>query len=375
MKFKDVKLGGKLSIGFGVLILFSLILGGMAINSMSNISKESKVLANEYIPEVRIATDLRGAANRIMYAMRGYGLTEDKVYYNDAIREMELLQKAIRDGEKLISTTTRLAKLEEELIVAKKAADNYLELVEQTVSINQMLRDDRAQMDEAASVYISNCTKYTENQYRLMANEIDNLDPSQERLTKIKLINDIIDEGNEVRIGNFKSQAKRDTKIFKDALEQFPKVYALIDEIRRYTKLQSDLIALTEIENGANEYEKAMKSFIDNWSKRNELAIKRDAAGKELIASCDATTNAGLSGTQDIADGAIGILNKSNMAMIIGLMLALVFGIAFAYFLTTLIVRPIKEGMNFAQELSTGNLTAEINIDQNDEIGQLAKAL
>ena len=70
MKFKNLKLGAKLAVGFGVLIAISMFLGGMAVINMSKITTESEYLANEYVPEVKIATDLRGAANRAMYEMR-----------------------------------------------------------------------------------------------------------------------------------------------------------------------------------------------------------------------------------------------------------------------------------------------------------------
>ncbi len=48
---------------------------------------------------------------------------------------------------------------------------------------------------------------------------------------------------------------------------------------------------------------------------------------------------------------------------------------AVAYVLYVSIVKPLNKGVTFAQTIGKGDLTAELNIDQNDEIGLLAEAL
>lgn len=375
MNFKNLKLGVKLSIGFGVLILISMILGGMAVINMSNITTESEFLAHEYVPEVKIATDLRGAANRTMYAMRGYGYTEQEQFYNDAMTEINAIKKALQEGEELNNRAKRLVKLAEELKVAEDATNTYLALVEQTVEVNSVLANDRINMDEAAAKYVENCNKYLENQNESMLDEINRGSASWERLSKITLINEIVKTGNEVRVGNFKSQAKREPEIFREALAKFPKVHDLLDDIRKITRKDADLKALDVIDKQAIFYQEAMNSFIEHWLEREELAKQRDTAGKELIAACVATADAGLNGTQNIADNAITILKTSNTAMISGLAIALLIGVLFAMFLTKLITGPINKGVAFAKRLSEGDLTATIEVDQKDEVGQLAKAL
>ncbi|MFO7884554.1 MAG: MCP four helix bundle domain-containing protein, partial [Desulfobacteraceae bacterium] len=78
---KNMKLGTKIGVGFGVLIIIALVLGGMAVINMKGVSSETTMLAEEYIPEVNVSVKIRGAANRIMYAMRGYGFTEEERFY------------------------------------------------------------------------------------------------------------------------------------------------------------------------------------------------------------------------------------------------------------------------------------------------------
>ena len=49
--------------------------------------------------------------------------------------------------------------------------------------------------------------------------------------------------------------------------------------------------------------------------------------------------------------------------------------IVIAYFFALSITRPVTKGVIFAEELAKGNLVAHLDVDQNDEIGKLSKAL
>jgi len=62
--------------------------------------------------------------------------------------------------------------------------------------------------------------------------------------------------------------------------------------------------------------------------------------------------------------------------LIIALVIAVLIGIILAFFITRSITKPVNLGVAFAKEIADGNLAAEkIDVDSNDEIGTLAKAL
>ncbi len=375
MNFKNLKLGVKLSIGFGVLILISIVLGSIAVVDMSRISTESSYLDQEYIPIVRIATDLRGAANRVMYQMRGYTYTEDNQYYKSAINEIAALKKALNDGKDLQSRAERLQALAEQLKIADEASQKYDDLVDQTAQINKTLEEERNNMHQAETLYMQNCEKYLTNQNKAMLNEIRSKGTTESRLTKINLMNQIIATGNEVSIANYKSQANRDPKIFEEGMSKFPEVNSLLADIRKYTKVDADLQALDNIVREADNYEKSMQTFNEGWLKREDIASQLDAAGNNLIDASKVTAQEGLDGTQNLADQSMKVLKASSFTLITGLLVALVIGIVFALFLTRIITGPINKGVLFAKQLSEGDLTATIEVDQKDEIGQLAQAL
>lgn len=62
-----------------------------------------------------------------------------------------------------------------------------------------------------------------------------------------------------------------------------------------------------------------------------------------------------------------GVITFSVVALILGTLLA--------FILARGIIGPLREGMSFAETVATGDLRATVDLDQNDEVGQLASAL
>lgn len=67
--------------------------------------------------------------------------------------------------------------------------------------------------------------------------------------------------------------------------------------------------------------------------------------------------------------------DKTQTGVIIFSMVAAIAGILLAYIIARGIIVPINKGVAFAQEISKGNLAAEVDVHQKDEIGTLANAL
>ena len=73
MNWKDMSFGKKIAVGFATLILITVIVGSLGAWWMKSAQVDSEMLAMEYVPEMAIGAEIRGAANRLMYQMRGYG--------------------------------------------------------------------------------------------------------------------------------------------------------------------------------------------------------------------------------------------------------------------------------------------------------------
>ena len=198
--FKNMKLGVKISLGFAALILIAVVLGGLSVYNMKSAVTESTKLAKEYVPEVRIADNLKDASNRVMYEMRGYGLVEENHYYNKAKEEMKAVKKHMEEAAQLAESAKHLKALKGNVEDARGAVENYEELMRQTEETIAVMAHDREKLDKNAASYMQNCADFLNGQNEAFRRDL------ADRQKKIRLVTAISDLGTDGRVSNFKVQ-------------------------------------------------------------------------------------------------------------------------------------------------------------------------
>jgi len=344
--FDKYKLGTRIAIGFTSLILIAMILGGLAVFNMNKVETESKKLAFEYVPEVEVATSMRGAVNRLMYQMRGFGFTENIKYHDLAMEELSALRSDMNRASKLAEEAKNLVQLKDQLSVAESATNTYADLIEETEKTVKLLDEERQLLDRAAANYMTNCNKFLNGQndrLRQEANAGVRGAALVERLQKNVIVNEIIDIGNATRIAAWRSQAERDPKIITDALNNFPKIEAMFQDLRKITRLPADIAMIDATEKAAENYKQGMTDFLHHWTELQNLGSQREVAAAKLIEATKTTADAGLSQTDEIAKAAASALGNASTIMIIGLIFALLVGVILAYLITLGITKPVNK--------------------------------
>ncbi|MEZ7197695.1 methyl-accepting chemotaxis protein [Pseudodesulfovibrio karagichevae] len=376
--FKNLNLGLKLGLGFGCLILIAAALGGLAIYDMLAVGEDSRQLAEEYVPEVAIASDLERAVLLTMYAFRGYSLTESEAYWTEGRKQLEetggILRKATAHAEKY----PRLGKLKQDAEKAGQGIAGYDGLVGETRKLITAMDGNRQVMDECAAICMKNCRDFLDSQDQALEREIASdatMDQLTERHSKISMVQQIIDLCNGIRIGNFKAQAARDPEGMKSALESFPVIRAKYEALKVITRKPENIRQLEATMTSVEKYAAAMRSFTDNFEALNKLSERRNAAGQAVLDAARNSATAGVQATQDRADTAVAAMGAASTIMAIGLGIAFLIGVILAWALTRMITRPILQGVDFAKRMSQGDFTSTLAIDQQDEIGVLAQAL
>ncbi|MFW6373229.1 MAG: methyl-accepting chemotaxis protein [Thermodesulfobacteriota bacterium] len=375
---KDLKLSTKMGIGFGILLLIVFILGGMAAWTMTRMAGESKVLSDEYVAEVEVANRVERASLMTMFNMRGYAYTQEQGYLDSGLTYLEEVKAHLADAEDLAARSPHLTKLKEAIKIVEDRVAKYEEMAAETVKRNEMIDRMRAQMDVSAVNFISNSEDFLTDQNRLMREEFETIvgqEQLNERLQKNILINDIIDLGNAVRVGNFKSQATRDPGLMREALKSFSQIEAKMAELSAITRIDRHIKMLADVRSAADSYQKAMNDLLKAWIDLEDLSNRRVDVAEELLAEAKAVAEKGIEETMAIADQAEASLGLSSKVMIAGLLVALIVGVIIAVIITRGIVNPMLMGVDFAKQVSDGDLTADIDIDQKDEVGVLADAL
>ncbi len=256
-----VKLAVKIAIGFGTLILIACALGGIGTVQMKGVEGESVMLANEYVPEVDVAVELRGAANRIMYELRGYGFTEDEKFYANAQREFQAAEKALVKARELEKNSPNLKKLKGQLDIATKAIEEYKGLAKQTHDTNAKLAANRKILDESAAKYMSNSNDF------LIGQNVNFKKDLAERQAKISFVTALVDIGSATRVMNFRSQALGNPELMENAISKIGESGSVITGLRKITRAKDDIKRIDATEASANGYRNAMRNFLKEYKK------------------------------------------------------------------------------------------------------------
>ena len=342
----NLTLGKKIALGFGTLILISGALGGMGSWQMKRAQQGSELLSFEYVPEMEVAAKIRGSANRLMYQMRGYGLSENEQYLKDARQEMATLQEDLEKARALAKTAVHLTKLEGQIEIIAKNANDYQQLIDETVAVLGDMHIARKSLDQNAANYLSNSNDFLLSQNVQFDQDLAAAKSEAEmkkRFSKVIIINDIIDLGNDARVKTFKSQALRDPAIMEEGQKNFPKVDAKLGEIRLVTHSSDNIAQLDVIQKNAQGYSESMAHFLKQWTKLQDLGKQRDAAGSKVIDACISLQDAAGSATIDISSEASTNLATASLTTIIGLIVATIVGVLLAIFMIRSITGPINK--------------------------------
>ena len=268
---KNMKLGAKIALGFGVLIIIAAILGIVGVVQMGTVETETTKLAEEYIPEVDMAVDLRGGANRMMYAMRGYGFTEDPKFYEQAQKELQAVENSIEVGRQLDKKAKNLKALKGQLDTATKAVDEYKGLVKQTVETVARMDGDRKVLDASAGKYGANANDFLAGQNAAFKKDL------AERQKKVQTVTSIVNVGTKVRVTNFRAQATNDMALMQEAIGILGGLKKYTDVLRPITRAPADIKRI-------NDTEAAAKKYADNMAAYIETEHQMAAAGQEMNA-------------------------------------------------------------------------------------------
>ena len=268
---RNCSLGVKIAGGFALFIVIAIILGGMAVWNMRRVDTESTLLATEYVPEVDVAFQLKGAVHGLMYAMRGYGFTGETAYYDEARKWLTIVDAALEKGGKLESASSHLERLGTQLKSATAAVENYKSLVQQTVALNGELSAERKVLEASAKKYMDNSGAFLERQNEKLHKDL------QDRQEKISMISLLVQIGNNVRELNLKSQATNDPVLMNQAIADMVAADPLLEQLKQGSTSDADIDRIKYVHFAAKKYENAMVDFQAERAKgdmADELILK-----------------------------------------------------------------------------------------------------
>ena len=248
---------------------------------MGSVATQSTILADEYVPEVAVANELRGASNRVMYQMRGYSMTQDHAYFDLANEEIGKVEVALEKARKLSLAAKNLKALDGQLRAATEARDRYAGFMQDTEQAVNDMAAARAELDLNAAAYIAACTVFLDGQSKFDADLKD-------RDRKLSLIEVVQDQGTNARVANFKGQARNDQEIIQAALSELEKAFPAIRQLQEICVDPKDQEALGQLMKAGEHYSSSIKDLLaDEGDNTSAIMADMDQAAGEWVESVE----------------------------------------------------------------------------------------
>lgn len=377
---KNLKLRAKIGGGFAAIIIIAVIASMVGIYNMRISSNLAKMLDEEYVPEVKIASDLRGSANKAMYQMGSYAYTAEERFLQTALQEIADLESKLEKGRELEKASSNMERLNEELDKAEEEKDNYKKLIQETKELNIDLGSELKLMVEIAGTFIKTSEDYIVSQEKKLDQAI-NLNKrveTKDEVKKVKLMNEITNIGNTIRIKNLYAQSTRDPHVMEEGIETFDKITPLMKELRDRTFIQSDIESLNLVEESMKEYKQSMIRYLVIWNKLQEISKQRLVVGTNFVDATSEMTDNGLLNTKTIAHNTYGALTKTSNFIVGGLIIMIILGLVISYVIVNSITKPITYLVKHIAKIGEYDISEDLPTDyteRKDEVGIISKSL
>ena len=378
--FKNLKLAVKLNGSFIAVAGLTLILGALAIVSMLKVKTVANVLAQQNVPEVAVANEIERQVHGTMLETRGYAYTDEPKFLELARENLTQVKQSLKEAaahaEKYDMATLRAnAKLADEKV------RTYEGLLNDTVKTTEAINKELATMFDTATAFIKAINEYQGDQQTLLRAEISAAftqktteDKTNERFQKIELVRDIEDHLATIRMGIWKSVAKRDPENLKLSIKKFDQIFAKLAELKHLTHQEANLRQIAACETTAQAYVACMERLLSNWLAREELGKQRRISSDEVLAAAENTAKAGMKETSEAASNAASSLAVSSNVLIVGCIICVSLALALGLIITRMITGPVSKLVSGLGQIALGDLSARVVVDSKDEIGDLSAA-
>ena len=355
MNINALTIGKRITLGFAIVLFILLTLGAIALVSMFGVKTIAGTIKTESIPAVEVANNVERNSLETMYEMRGYAFTEDTKYFEAAKKNLAQVRDFLKKAETLGGSVPDLASLKTAAETAEKAALEYERLAEETATVTASLEKERISAEGAAANYMSACNswiKLQDTRLTVAAQRNAKADEILAIAKKATIANEIVDLGNAIIIGTWKSQFRRSPEIFNEAKSQFTKVDAKLAELRAMNPDAEEMRQIEACATAGAAYKANMDRFLVGWLKREDIAKKRAEAADKVLAEAKSSAAAQLASANKATDSAATSLQTASTTLIFGLIIAFVLGAGAAWIITSSIVKVLT---GTASALSEGS--------------------
>ncbi|MBT8764861.1 HAMP domain-containing methyl-accepting chemotaxis protein [Metapseudomonas boanensis] len=349
----------KLMLGFGVVLALTLVVAGTGFTALRAVDERARLLE-----DVRA---IRSNVLTIRHTEKDYALSAD-TQFAEALQQQAdaIAARSEALGGRLEGPShVALGEVGQAMAEYRGAFDRYVELTDNL----------RLSLEAANWLVVSASNSLDVLQTGLNEDGVDLLKSSQGaegaalvtqggQIGRIyQLLLQALNQAR-LRLEQSRSSGEAGTSDIQEAVE----AQKLAAELRDAMQDPGYAAVLTEVIGNVDSFNERLREYTATLEKQRQEYAQLEKQAKRIVEAVDqayALQKADMQAQQD----------ASSMLILMAAALALAIGLAATAVITLLIVRPLQRVIGLARQIAEGDLSASIEVQRRDEIGQLMAAM
>jgi methyl-accepting chemotaxis protein len=331
--FKNMKLGTKIAIGFGVLIIISIVIGYFGFNGLQNVI--------ERVNKADVGNRLIKDSLIMRITAKNYIEREKKEYIQSLDEKFDDIEKK---GNAFLAMFNRMELkniIKNNLENAKQYQAEFKNYVS---TVETKIKNDE-NMVKSGRVVLKECEKLRLTQKNKMKELLKQKNVEQaivDRINKADEANRLIKEFYEIR-RHEKNFIIRKEQVYVDRVkEQLQSLISRASVLKEKMKNKDSIEQMNNVLKAANEYKKEFKSYVEQYNLGKKTESQMIVKARVFVENFEK-----LRGNlkQEMLD-AQGLANTNILFFSVG---GIILGIVLGFFIITGITKPIRKIINDLQ--------------------------
>jgi methyl-accepting chemotaxis protein len=335
-------IGKRITLGFTAVIALLGLVAGLAAWTMRQGASSADNIAQKIVPTAAITAVLNRNLAALRLAVRSLSYTCDEKLGDTVRAAFTDFTKSLAEAKALATEHPDLQDLAAAVAEIESTLPDYQKSLDQTEQGVKVINAGRARAVQTVAVAQDNLALYADSQVKKLSEEIaQNVSAEQltERAFKVRIGQTMEIRLRDARITYFRSQALQDPALMDPVFPALEEVVGTLATLRPLTAQPANLKQLDLCESALKTYRESVTQVRDAFVALAATFQTRDALGERILkATLSVNHTAEMRSLAEASQSSVS-LNRSTGVVVIGIVIALVLGIALAW----LIIRSISK--------------------------------
>ncbi|MGC8824579.1 MAG: HAMP domain-containing methyl-accepting chemotaxis protein [Bacteroidales bacterium] len=349
MKWKDLRIGYKIGIAVGIMILLAAIIGGASVLTMIKIQREAVNLTQRYIPTINETFYMDKYWHEVIQLLQAYDNSGDP-YYIDRVKSklakfnvsLDALIRISSSNKQLANVVQEYQKIKQDVQTFTSDLEQYEALVKENTRSLEYVRQGYALLQ-----------RYNDEVYR----------------GRNGRFNELLNRANDISATVFYAVYARVPADMLKSQGKFENFRTYVNNYRRQERLAKDL------DTSLAAFSDAVVSLGTKYPQAKRMELANFEKSSNILWNIRGISDVGVDQVKEMGESTYSLIQKSRIFLLLEVIAVILIGSILGYLITISIVVPIERGIQLAHRMAEGDLTQVIEVEREDEVGILANAL